>query len=347
MLAIFVFGLMIFVHEFGHFITARIFKVKVNEFAIGMGPALLKKQGKETLYSLRLLPIGGFCAMEGEDEDSDAEDAFGNQPAWQRCIILSAGAIMNFITGVIILLLIFMPVESYVAPIISNFSEGFSWEGEEMLLPGDEITKINGYNIFVYNDISVFLGHGSGEPYDFTVLRDGKKLEVKDLPLVAREYKTEVMTENGVEVKNVLRYGIEFTNVKATFFSKIDLAFSHAIDFIRLIKVSIFDIFSGKADITELSGPVGITSALTKTAKTAMSGMWLLVALIAINLGAMNLLPLPALDGGRIFFLVIEVIRGKPINPKYEGFIHFVGIVLLFSLMIYVSFNDIVRIINS
>lgn len=338
--------MMIFIHELGHFLTARLFHVRVNEFAIGMGPVLFKKQRGETLYSIRALPIGGFCAMEGEDEESENEGAFGKKPAWQRCIILSAGAVMNFIAGFLILILLFIPVQTYVSPEINGFSEGFPLQGEGMLQTGDELFKINGYRIYTYNDVGMFLDSGSGEPYDFTVIRGGEKIELPDLPLEKRLYPTEVMTEEGAKVESVLRYGLEFKPKQVGFFDQFRLAAYYAIDFVRMIKISLVDLFSGKASVSDISGPVGITSTLTATAKTSLSGLLMLVALITINLSVMNLLPLPALDGGRIFFLVIELLRGKPISPKYEGIVHTVGIILLFGLMAYVSFNDIVRMLS-
>ena len=157
LLAIFVFGLMIFVHELGHFISARIFRVTVNEFSLGMGPAIFKKKVKETQYSVRLLPIGGYCAMEGEDEESVAEGALNRKPVWQRCIIISAGAIMNFVSGFIIIAILMMPVTQYPVPEIASFDEGFPYRGETMLLENDRILKINGDNIHISGYKHVFI----------------------------------------------------------------------------------------------------------------------------------------------------------------------------------------------
>ncbi|MGI6576753.1 MAG: M50 family metallopeptidase [Eubacteriales bacterium] len=346
MLAIFVFGLQIFVHELGHFVTARIFRVTVNEFALGMGPAIIKKKVKQTQYSIRLLPIGGYCAMEGEDEESSAEGAFNRKPVWQRCIIISAGAIMNFISGFLIIVILMMPVTQYATPEIAAFDEGFPYRGEAMLMENDRILKINGYRIYTNQDVSLFLSHGIGKPYDILVERGGQKVLIRDLQLKQHEYMTEVQTESGTEVVPMLRYGLKFKTRSAGFFDKLRLSWYNAINFVRLVKVSLFDLLSGKAKLSELSGPVGITSALTETAKTSMSGMWMFVALIAVNLSVLNLLPLPALDGGRIIFLLVELIRRKPINPKYEGYVHLVGLALFMVLMVYVAYNDILRLIS-
>lgn len=345
-------------HELGHFIVARLCKVRVNEFALGMGPAIFKRKVGETTYALRALPVGGFCAMEGEDEDSDDPAAFGSKPIWQRCLILIAGAAMNFIMGLIILLIIYAPVEAHTEATISSFSEGYPYasgqylaENEDgninALLPGDTIKKIDGERIYVYSDVGLFLGRGSGGKYDFVVERDGRNIELKGVALERRTYPTEALDENGnIVVVDQQRFGIEFTRVKSSLGDRVKLALLEAVDFVRLIRVSLFDLFTGGASVSEMSGPIGIGTMITTTAQTSFTSMWLLVALIAINLAVMNMLPLPALDGGRVLFLIIEKIRGKPLQAKYEGFIHAAGLVLLLSLMVYVSFNDIVRIVT-
>jgi|LSQX01.3.fsa_nt_gb regulator of sigma E protease len=337
---------MIFVHELGHFIAARIFHVKVNEFAIGMGPAIIKKQRGETQYSLRILPFGGFCAMEGEDEESSAEGAFGTKPVWQRIIILISGAFMNFVSGLLILLILMMPIEQYTTTEISAFSEGFPYRGENMLLENDKILEINGSSIYLFSDISMFLGLDSNRPYDILVKRDGRELLLEEVPLKPQEYLTEIQTEQGTEVVPIMRYGMEFKAKDAGFFDKLRLAWFNAIDFMRLVRISVVQLFSGEAALSDLSGPIGITSVLTETAKASMYSMWMFVSLIAINLAVLNLMPLPALDGGRLVFLLIEMIRGKPVNPKYEGFVHLVGLAVFMLLMIYVGYNDIARLIS-
>lgn len=338
---------MIFVHELGHFIAARIFHVKVNEFAIGMGPAILKKQKGDTKYSLRIFPFGGFCAMEGEDEESSAEGAFGTKPVWQRIIILVSGAFMNFVSGLLILIILMMPIAQYTSTEISTFSEGFPYRGENMLMENDRILKINGANILIFSDISMYFGLGSEKPYDILVERDGRKLLLEDLPITPQEYMTEIQTEAGTEVVPMVRYGLEFKPVEANLFDKLRLAWYNAIDFVRLVRISVVQLISGDAGLSELSGPIGITTMLTETAKASMYSMWMFVSLIAINLAVLNLMPLPALDGGRLVFLLVELIRGKPVNPKYEGFVHLVGLALFMLLMVYVGYNDIARLISS
>ena len=346
LIAILVFGLLIFVHELGHFLAARAFKVRVNEFALGMGPAIIKKQKGETLYALRAFPVGGFCAMEGEDEDSDDPSSLGTKPIWQRSIIMIAGAAMNFILGIIILLSLYMPVQSYIEPSLSAFDDGFPYQGETMLMKHDLIKSINGYPIYVYSNVIMFLDRGTGAPYDIVVERNGKRIELFDIPIEKREYLTEIITEDGTKQQMEFRYGFSLTRKDAGFSDRVRLAMLETVDFVRMIKLSFFDLFQGKASVGDMSGPVGIATVITNTAKYSFAAMWKLVALIAINLGVMNLLPLPALDGGRVMFLLIEKVKGSPINPRYEGAIHFAGLAALLIFMVFISYNDIMRLIT-
>jgi regulator of sigma E protease len=215
-----------------------------------------------------------------------------------------------------------------------------------MLLENDKILEINGSSIYLFSDISMFLGLDSNRPYDILVKRDGRELLLEEVPLKPQEYLTEIQTEQGTEVVPIMRYGMEFKAKDAGFFDKLRLAWFNAIDFMRLVRISVVQLFSGEAALSDLSGPIGITSVLTETAKASMYSMWMFVSLIAINLAVLNLMPLPALDGGRLVFLLIEMIRGKPVNPKYEGFVHLVGLAVFMLLMIYVGYNDIARLIS-
>jgi regulator of sigma E protease len=337
-LAIVLFGLLIFTHELGHFLAARVFGVRVNEFAMGMGPIILKKQRGETLFTLRLLPVGGLCAMEGEDENSNDPGSFTTKPAWQRLIIIIAGAVMNFLSGLLILVLLYLPTKQYLTPVIADFMDGCPYVGTEAFMEGDRILEINGYHIYSRSDIDIFLQHDAS-PYDILVERGGEKVLLDNFKFEKVEYPD---GEGGTELK----FGLIFELKNAGFGDKIRLALLDSLDFVRMVKVSLFDLFSGRAGVKDLTGPVGLTSVLGETARVSLTSMWMLVALIAINLAVMNLLPLPALDGGRVFFLFIELLRGKPVNPKYEGYVHMVGLALLLMLMVYVSFNDIARLVS-
>ncbi len=345
-IAILLFGFLIAIHEFGHFITAKLFGVRVNEFAIGMGPAIVSRQRGETLYALRAFPVGGFCAMEGEDDDSDDPRAFGRQKAWKRLIILSAGAAMNFLAGLVLILLLFSRAQAFTTPVLTGFMEGFPLEGEQGLMAGDRIVSINGERIYLYSDVTLFLSRGNGAPYDIVVERNGQRVTLNDLPLELREY-----TENG---QTVTRYGLYFAIEEATLGAKLKNSWYNALDFVRLVRLSLTDLFTGNAGLKDLTGPVGIVDTITEvgsqseTVAVAIENILYFGALIAVNLAVMNLLPLPALDGGRIFFLLINglwsLVFRRRIDPKYESYVHVAGLVALLALMVVVTFNDLVRI---
>lgn len=345
-IAILLFGFLIAIHEFGHFITAKAFGVRVNEFAIGMGPAIFSKQRGETLYALRVFPVGGYCAMEGEDEDSDDPRAFGAQKGWKRLIILAAGAAMNFLAGLVLILLLFSGAQAFTTPMISGFMDGFPLEGEQGLMAGDRIVSINGERIYLYNDVTLFLSRGSGEPYDIVVERNGQRVVLNDLPLEPREYT--------VEGQQVTRYGLYFSIEEATVGAKLRNSWYNAIDFVRLVRISLTDLVTGNAGLKDMTGPVGIVDTITQvgsqsaSVRIAMENILYFGALIAVNLAVMNLLPLPALDGGRIFFLLINgvwmLLFRRRIDPKYEGYVHVAGLVALLALMAVVTFNDLARI---
>lgn len=344
-IAILMFGILVAVHELGHFLTAKLCGVRVNEFSVGMGPALLKKQKGETLYSLRLLPVGGYCAMEGEDEASSDPRAFGAQGGVKKVIILAAGAFMNFVVGFLLILILFLGVESFQTPVIASFLDGFPLESEEYLLPGDRIVEINGEHIYLRSDVDTFLALNRGDTVDMVIERGGVLLERNDLPLKTRTY-----VQDGREVE---LYGITFAVEAATPFRILRNTWYNAIDFVRLVRVSIVELFTGGASFRDLSGPIGIVGAISEVgalspnAAAAVRNVLYFAALIAINLAVMNLLPLPALDGGRIFFVVVngitQLLFKRRINPKYEGFVHFAGLVCLMGLMVIVAFNDILK----
>ena len=339
--AIFFFGILIAIHETGHFTFAKLFKVKVNEFSLGMGPALLKKRRGETLYALRLFPIGGYVSMEGEDEDSADSNAFNNKKVWQRFIILAAGAAMNLILGLILVCIVLSMEELVGTNTVRNFYENAKSQ-QTGLKVNDEIIKIDGRRVISDMDISFLMGRSDDGIYDMTVIRDGEKVELKDVTFESRE-------EDG---HLYVTYDFVIIGEKPTFFNVFAGTFQRSASIVRIVWLSLFDLVTGKYGITDLSGPVGTVNIIAETtAEAAVNREGLinalnLMALVAINIGVFNLLPLPALDGGRLFFLLIEGIRRKPINPKYEGYVHAAGLVLLLGLMLVVTFNDIVSLIK-
>ena len=236
-LAILAFGILIAVHELGHFLTAKLFGVRVNEFALGMGPKLLKKQGKETLYSLRAFPIGGFCAMEGEDGDSVAPRAFHSRPAWQRAIILCAGAAMNFLLGFVLVLCI-SPDANFAEPVLTGFMPDCPYEGADGLLAGDRILRIDGHRIFFASNVSEYLARSGGDTHDITLLRDGTRLTLEDYPLTQRDY----TLESG---ETVTRYGLYFSPRDFGFGADLRYSWYACLDFVRIVWNSLGDLFRG------------------------------------------------------------------------------------------------------
>ena len=345
LLAILIFGVLIAIHEFGHFAVAKACGVKVEEFAVGMGPALWKKQKGETLYALRAIPIGGYCAMAGEDTSSEDPRAFTNAAVWKRILILCAGSFMNFLLGFVIVLLLYANAEAFRAPILEGFMDGCPYEGTEALQVGDRFHSIDGHRIYEYYDVSDFLSRGDGV-YDLVVIREGKKVSLEDFSMVPVEYE-------GYENK---MYGFYFGVEKATPLVKLQHAWGSCMEFVRMVWQGLEQLFTGKVGIKDMSGPVGIVDLMAETGEQAAStadalyNIFYLGAFIAVNLSIMNMLPIPALDGGRVFLLlvttVVEALTRKKLDPRYEGYIHAAGMALLLGLMAIVMFNDILRIVR-
>ena len=340
--AVLIFGILIAVHEFGHFSVAKLCGVKVNEFSIGMGPALWKKQKGETLYSLRAVPLGGYCAMEGEDEDSGDPRAFVVQPAWKRILILCAGSFNNFLLGLMVIFFLYLGATAFVSPTIESFVPGCPYESEEGLQVGDRFIKINGHRIFQYYDVSDFLDKGNGV-YNLVLERDGSRVVLNDFAMTRRLY----------EGQSRELFGFNFGYEEATFPVKIRYSWDTAMEFGRMVWMGLSQLVHGEVGLKEMSGPVGIVDLMAETGESAEStsdavyDILYLGAFIAINLAIMNMLPIPALDGGRIFLLlvtlIIEAITRKKLNPRYEAWIHAGGMALLLALMAVIMFNDILK----
>ena len=304
------FGLLITAHELGHCIAAKRGGVQVEEFWIGMGPKLLQKQIGETNYCLCLLPIGGACVMSGEDQESDNPRAFGNAKWHTRFIILIAGVMMNFILGFVILLCLSWNVQQEVTPVIASFSEGFAAEGEQGLMVGDRILKIDGYHIFTGSDVSEGLRRGAGDgKFDIVVERNGQTVHIDGL-----EMTSDLDIGNGMK-----GYGLHFAVKDLTFAGHLRYALVFAVNDARLAWHSLGDLTTGPVGADQLSGRVGVVAATAQTAQAGALPFWSLLAFISINLGVMNLLPIPGLDGGRLLFLIVEGIRRKPLDQRLEG----------------------------
>ena len=340
--AILLFSVIIFIHELGHFIAARIFGVTVHEFAIGMGPALWKHKGKrETIYSVRCIPIGGFCAMEGGD--SDKPGSFATKSKLARFIILAAGAFMNVVLGFIISLIVV--IMTCGGGIATNKVDSVVPDAPaaKFLQPGDKIVEINGHGVNIQQEISVGLSLGdSDNSFDVKVRRNGKTLSFNDIKVYEQE-------KDGVKNKMI---GIICAVDKPSVISVLRESFFQTVYMGKVVFLSLSMLFHGEAKMSDLSGPVGVVEQMGNAAKSGGGGivgfinLLYLAGFISVNIGIMNLLPFPALDGGRILFIVIELVTRRRIPAEKEGNVHFIGIILLFGLMIFATWNDILRLLS-
>ncbi|MCL2401187.1 MAG: site-2 protease family protein [Oscillospiraceae bacterium] len=351
-IAIIAFGVLIAVHELGHFIAAKLLGVRVNEFAIGMGPKILKKQGKETLYTLRLLPFGGFCAME-EDEEATDSRSFTAQSRWRRVIILAAGGAANFIAAFIIIVILFAGAQGFGGTTIVSLDDSFPNAGEQGLMVGDTIVSINGERLFYADDFHMFMNlaenRGDGV-VDLVILRDGERITRNRFPLERREFETETG-------ETVMRFGITFNSIEGTTWQRLRYSGYTAINYVRIIRVSLAELISGAFGVRDMHGAVGIIGEMgnigqsAPTVRAGLGNIAYMTAFIGVNLAVMNLLPIPALDGGRILFLfiswVIEKITRRKLDPKYEGYIHTAAMVLLMGFMAFMLINDVLRIVGA
>ena len=342
--AILIFSFLIFVHELGHFVTAKLSGVQVNEFSMFMGPAIWKKQIGETLYAIRTIPIGGYCAMEGEDADSDNPRSFQKAAWWKRLIILLAGSAMNLLTGLIIYTCLFLPGKEIVVPEIREFTDCCIFNTEDGLRLGDEILEIDGERIYTNNDISLLLNLNPTGVHDLVIRRGDKTIEFCDYAMTHTH-----LDENGQEYRH---YGFGFGVVREADFTD-NLAFVGKVvaDDVRMVRLSLKMLLSGKVGLNDMAGPVGIVSQMSDIAAesgsawNAFLNLLSVGAFLAINLGVMNLLPIPALDGGRAVCLLlttaVETVTKKKIDPKYEGYLHYAGLIFLVGVMAIVMFKDI------
>jgi len=342
--AILLFSFLIFIHELGHFLSAKLFGVRVNEFAMFMGPAIAKWKRGETQYSIRCIPIGGYCAMEGEDKDTDDPRSFQKAAWWKRLIILAAGSFMNFVAGVLIVSVVLFCQPMYATTELVEIEPWSTVSQDNGLQVGDEILKFDGRTIRIYEDFSMATMMLEDGEYDVLVRRDGQKVLLKDV-LMQRQ---SVDDGNGGKV---MLYGISFGRKETTFASVPGRILPTAFNYVESVIVSLKMLVTGKAGVMDMTGPVGIVQIMSQSAEAADSAWGALLNMlyfggfIAINLAVMNMLPIPALDGGRILGLalttIVEMVTRKKIDPKYEGYIHAAGMVLLLAFMAFVMFKDI------
>lgn len=341
MFALLFFGVIIMIHECGHFACAKLFKVKVNEFSLGMGPALFKRKKGDTLYAVRLFPIGGYVAMEGEDDASEDDRAFNKKPVWQKMIIVVAGALMNLILGFILMVLLLTTSTDLIG---TNTIKEFypdAVSSQYGLQAGDRFVEIDGHHVWSELDLSFLMSRSQDGVFDFVVERDGEKVTLNDVHFATEQ-------QNGI---TLIQYDFIIIGEQPGFLNIVKNAFTQSASIVRMVWLSVFDLVTGRYGMSELKGPVGTVDIIADvTAQAVSSGsltnLLTIMAFITINVGVANLLPLPALDGGRFLFLAVEAVRRKPVNPKYEGYVHAAGLALLLLLMVVVTYNDIARIVH-
>ena len=335
LVALLFFGFMILAHEFGHYITARIFKVGINEFAIGMGPKLLSRTSKKTgiVYSWRAIPIGGFVSLVGEDEDNDREDSLNKKAWWKRFIILCAGSFMNILTAIIAMFIMLSMSPYYPSTTLANVENSVLMEYGASEY--DTIVEIDGEKMTVFQDISYKIMSDGAEPLDITVERDGKEIVLENV-----QFKTE-------EVEGIVCGIIDFKVYakEKTFGTLVKEAVFQSFSTIKIIYSSLADLITGKYGLEAVSGPVGTVNVIAETVSLGIESVLYLFVFISMNLGIFNLLPFPALDGGRLVFVIIEAIRGKPIKPEHEGIVHAIGMIILLAFMAVIVVSDIIKLI--
>ena len=338
-IAVVLFGLIIFVHEFGHFFTAKLSGIRVNEFALGMGPKLFSFGKGETIYTLRLLPIGGYCAMEGEDEESDDESAFNNKPVWKRMIVVVAGAVMNILFGFLLMIFIVCQFDLLGTTQIAAFAEGSKLEAAGAKAY-DFVYSIDDYRCYTDRDLSFALALADPESVDFVLVRGEEKVQLNDIKLDSYD---------GMNGRSAVVLDFTIFGTDPSFGGVIKKSFFDTYSLARTVVVSLKGLATGQFGLNEISGPVGAAQAITQAAneglKTGMmdavNNIISMMALISVNLGIFNLLPFPALDGGRFVFLLIEAIVRKPVPRKYEAYVNGAGLICLLGFMAVITFKDI------
>lgn len=328
--AIILFLILIIIHEFGHFIAAKLLGVRVNEFAVGFGPKLIKWGKGETKYAINLIPFGGYCAMEGEEEASGDSRAFCNKAPWRRFLIVIMGATFNLILGLILVAITLIPGERFTTTTIAEFHEN-AVSQEYGLKEGDKIISVDGRKIFTTYDLSYAFSNIDDSAIDITVERDGKKVALSDIKFASEE----------IDGINYLTVDFYVEGKDKTFTSFIGHTFDTAISNCAVVYRSLIDLVTGRYGISAVSGPVGVTVAISDIARQNFMALVQMMALITINLGLFNLLPIPALDGGRLVFILFEMIFRKPVPQKYESIVHTVGMVLLLGFMAIITLKDI------
>lgn len=346
-IAILIFSLIVTVHEFGHFICAKLSGINVLEFSVGMGPKLLQKQYHGTKYSLRAIPMGGYCAMEDEDASGDNPHGFRNAKLWKRMVVLVAGPLMNFVLGFLLIIGMVLCMETIPTTRIKGFfgaknADGsityYSQSHETGLEHGDRIISVDGTRIYSYLDLSYIFATTKTHTHEVVVEREGERVELPEVVF------------NDKRDGDMVDFALVHTDKTAANVAKTSCKVFGSMG--HVITLSFKQLITGKVDKAEISGPVGVVTTISEATEKsedktdALFQLFYISALISVNVGIFNLLPIPGLDGGRLLFCFIELIRRKPVKPEHEGYVHLAGFALLLSIMIFATYNDIVNLIN-
>ena len=342
LIAILVFGLLIVVHETGHFVAAKLCGITVYQFSIGFGPAIIKKKIGDTLYAIRLFPFGGAVAMKGEiveDESQVTEEekqgSFLYAKVWQRMIVAFAGSFMNLVLGIVLLVFVLGgAADYYTTPTIDALAPEFAYS--EYLQPGDEVVRVNDFHVYVYSDMITGLELGQGKPYDITVKRGGETVKYENITIEKKVYEEGKAPRWGLQMQTQEFHGL---------FDKIGYASKNAMSFLQSAYVSLKYLVTGQVAADQVMGTVGITTEISARVKSSMADMWYFVAFLSVNLAVVNLLPIFGLDGGKLMLLLWEAITRRPLKPKYEAILNGIGLVLLLALFVFVTYNDIVKLL--
>lgn len=330
LIAILFFELIILVHEGGHFFAAKMMKVKVNEFSIGMGPKLFQFQKGDTKFTLRLILFGGYCAMEGEDSESDDKNSFANKKVIQRVFVVVAGAVMNLILGVLIILGMVCSQELVGTPVVADFDKDAV--SNAYLEQNDRILAIDGMRVYTTTDITTGFSRSSDGEVEFLIKRDGKTKTVN------AKFNTQK-----IDGKNYIDMDFYLYGVEKTVPNVLRETGRQFMSFCRMIFLSLHDLITGKYGLSDMSGPVGTVSVVSGAVKMSLTSTFRIMAFLTINIGLFNLFPFPALDGWKLFILLYEGIFKKKLPQKFEWMINAVGLAALLGLMCLVTFSDITK----
>lgn len=329
-IAVLFFQLIIVIHEGGHFVAARLMKIKVNEFSIGMGPKLIQFTKGETKYTLRLVLFGGYCAMEGEDSDSDDENAFANKRVIQRIFVVVAGAFMNLVLGLVIISVMVSTQSLIGTTTVAKFEDNAI--SSQTLEVGDKIKSIDGMRVYTSTDVTTGLSRSADNTVEFVVERNGEARTI-DVEFEMSEY----------EGHQYINMDFFVLGVEKTFSSVIKESLAQFVSYCRMIFLSLHDLIVGRYGVSDISGPVGTVSIVSTAVKTSLPTVLRIMALLTVNVGLFNLFPFPALDGWRLFVLAFEGIFKKKLPSKFEWLINSIGLALLIGLMCVVTFSDITK----